>query len=363
MPVILLMAAKTSRGGVLELEGHGVTLNTRRAGMRAKQFEEDIMIEGGCFPVCGDVTGFTERPFAPDMFIVLLVAANTRRRRILEFVKCGVALFTGNIFVRASQGKTGQGVIKMGIIPALFGVAVLANDTQILSVGVVFQVAVRTAGQGCFEISQLVRPGMAPGTGQSGVRPNQHESRLCMVKMLIHALFSIVAGPAIGRILADMRRHEGLVEPLMAVSAIAGLESLVSIEMAVLADESCAIRGRFVRGGGKTEQVVREIIQPGIRQRRIRAAMFGMAVAASQYRLVVEQNPMQLMRIGQFLLDVGVTANTAILHEIGIPGRGVALITVPADLDMRADIPEQRARDGVQFSRAEKAIPLGKHNP
>jgi hypothetical protein len=67
------------------------------------------------------------------------------------------------------------------------------------------------------------------------------------------------------------------------------------------------------------------------------------AFATIKHSLLFEKNAVEFVRVGQFNLDICMTAHTTILYSISFPGRCVALLAIVADLSMRADIPKHSA--------------------
>lgn len=302
------------------------------------------------------------RTLAASVLIILEVAAHTSLGRIFVFVRGGVAFDAFNLFMLARQHKTGHSMVEVGIFPIVLGVAGITGCAKFFPMMIIFEVAVHAFGGQPFEIGHKLRPGMTFGAGQFQMRAKRVKCRLGVVKLFIDTFFAIMAGAAVGGILLGMGSHERFVQFGMAISTVTGLEGFVTADMTGLANKSRTIRNFLVGGGGKTEQFVGEFVQGNIGQRGACATVFGMAFATFEHRLLVEQNSVEFMRICQFQLDIGMAAHAAILHEIPIPGRGMALITGAADLSMRADIPQQRASFRIQITRAKKPMALGKHS-
>lgn len=266
MFVILLVTAKAGGWCILELQGRGVTLGAGCAGMRANQFEHVVMVECGCFPVQCCMTVFANRTFAAIVFIIFLMTSNAGGRRIFELAGRGVALFASHFFMRTGQDETAQGMVKMGILPALLVMAVLANGAQLFSMRIILEMTVCAFCSHGFKIGQQARSVVASGACQFAVRANRRECCLGVLEFFIDAFFAVMAGAAIGSVCAEMGNHESPVEPDMTVGAVAGFKSFVAIHMAGLADKGRAIRDFLVGAGRKPELIVREIVQGHIGQ-------------------------------------------------------------------------------------------------
>jgi hypothetical protein len=332
------MAAYAGTWRILKLVGGGVAVLASHAGMFTVQLEDTFMLKGAGFPSVAGVTVLACGPFAACVFIVFLMAAHTGIGGVFKLIRGCVTLLADNFFMLARECEPCDGVVKMSILPAILGMAGVAFRPKIIPVFVILEVTVDAVGWTGFEFSQGVRAGMALIAGQLGVPTAGSKGGFGVVKILIDAFFAIVTGAAVGRILLRMRSHKDLVDLCVAISAVLGCESFVAIHMAGLANKRRTCRRFFVRSGRKPKQFVGKIIQGYVGQGCCCAVMFRVTFCAIENGLFAEQNSVQFMRIRHLNFDISVTAQTTILCAIGFPGRCVTLLTIVADLRMRANI-------------------------
>jgi hypothetical protein len=179
----------------------------------------------------------TSSAFAASVLIILLMATNAGVGSIFELIRDGMALVTSRLLMLPDQRETGDGMVEMGILPALLGMAGVAGSAKILAVWVIFFVAIHTLGRQRFKIGKGKCALMAFGTCQLRVRSKWIKRRLGMVKFLIYAFLAIMTGAAFGRICLGVGRHECFINPGMAISAVAGFKVFITGNMAGLTNK------------------------------------------------------------------------------------------------------------------------------
>ena len=104
-----------------------------------------VMVDGGSFPAFGRVALITHPAQTTLMNVVLSVTAHTIDRIPLKGI-IWVAFLAVNPLVSAHEGKSGQVVIDLDLLPARRRVASIAQLAQASLVGIILSVAAQAVG-------------------------------------------------------------------------------------------------------------------------------------------------------------------------------------------------------------------------
>jgi hypothetical protein len=116
MGIIFLVAAKTSSGRILELEGCCVAASAKQGGMLAIQHKNIEVIKSGWLPGSGSMAGLASGTLCTSVLIIFLMTAYAGHGCAFEFA-IYMTLCALNINVRAIQFEGSQIMIKAGRLP------------------------------------------------------------------------------------------------------------------------------------------------------------------------------------------------------------------------------------------------------
>lgn len=124
------------------------------------------------------------------------------------------------------------------------------------------------------------------------------------------------------------------------------------VGMAVGAGEGFTRRGELVTLQRITDRFMRKRYFVHLGQRRIRAAMLGVTIAAGERGGILHHPPVKRRNILQLSRKIAMTFHTTIRHRGAFPRRGVTGFTIPAGLRMRRDAAKHFPALRVQLAGA-----------
>ncbi len=262
----------------------------------------------------------------------------------------GVALFTRRIDMSAGQREIAATMIEGGVFPIERGMAGSAICTKAGFVRIVGSMAGVTVGGRYLEISQVARIDMTLHTDHTPVLPCQFEGSNVVIELFSEPVDPIVASQAGRAKRQEMRLGKDRVHLAVAGITRVRCEGGDVLVVTVRAGERLLPDREPVSVQGKSQQLMREFPTLQGSKRGIGTTMFGMAIAALQFWILLVHRSMQRDHTPHLACNLPVAVHTQISHRDGIPGRTVTGSTPAAGLRMRPDATQHFPRLGVQGS-------------
>lgn len=188
--------------------------------------------------------------------------------------------------------------------------------------------------------------------GNIRVTALERKRKFVVIEIAPVGIHAIVARQAVAAPSCDVCVGESQINLTMTGIARLQIELGNIVGMAIGAGEGFTRRGELVTLQRITDRFMRKSDFIHLGQRRVRAAMLGVTIAAGERGRILHHPPVKRRNILQLSRKIAMAFQTTIRHGCAFPRRGVTGFTIPAGLRVRCDAAEHFPALRVQVAGA-----------